>query len=173
MAIAEILFHEITEADIRKINASSNDAQTGGGARDLRFRMEFEPCLDRLFPEEVTYEGGTPYHIGMFEHYDANDKRTVERIRYAFQPTNARPGEVRIAQIHKVNFFLDVPELHGGDGLLFMAFIRKTDGVPQAQYFTERQIEAPDSNKVIAAAMHEALRKRRGKNAVVFSVELR
>lgn len=30
MAIAEVLCHEITEADIRKINATSNDAQTGG-----------------------------------------------------------------------------------------------------------------------------------------------
>lgn len=172
MAIAEVLCHEISEADIRKINASSNDAQTGGGARDLRFRMEFKPCLDRLFPDEVTYEGKTPYRIGMFEHYDSEGRRTVERVRYAFQPTNARLGEIRIAQINKVDFFLDVPELKGGDGLLFVAFIRKTEGLPQAQYLTERQIEAPGGNVIIAAAMHEALRKRRRNNAVVFSAEL-
>ena len=109
MAIAEVLFHEITEADIRKINATSNDAQTGGGARDLRFSIDYAPYLDRLFPKEVTYEGKTPYRIGMFEHYDANGKRTTESVRYAFQPTNARPREVRIAQISKLDFFLDLP----------------------------------------------------------------
>lgn len=169
MAIAEVLCHEITEADIRKINATSNDAQTGGGARDLRFSIAYAPCLDRFFPQEVTYEGRTPYRIGMFEHYAANGKRITERVRYAFQPTDARPREVRIAQISKLNFFLDLPEISGGDGVLFMAFIRKTDGIPQAQYLTEKQIEAEGSDPIIAAVMRDALSKRRGKNAVVFS----
>lgn len=173
MAIAEVLCHEITDADIRKINAASNDAQTGGGARNLRFSIDYVPCLDRFFPEEITYEGGTPYRIGMFEHYDASGKRTTECVRYAFQPTEARPREVRIAQINKLDFFLDLPELSGGDGILFMALIRKTDGIPQAQYLTERQIEAEGSNPVIAAAMRRALSKRKGKNAVVFSAELK
>lgn len=172
MAIAEVLCHEITEADIRKINAISNDAQTGGGARDLRFSIEYAPCLDRFFPQEVTYEGKTPYRIGIFEHYDVSGKRTTELVRYAFQPTDARPREVRIAQINKPGFFLDLPEIDDDDGVLFMAFIRKTDGIPQAQYLTERQIEADGGNLVIAAAMREALSKHRSNNAVVFSAEL-
>ena len=116
MAIAEVLCHEITEADIRKINATSNDAQTGGGARDLRFSIDYAPCLDRFFPQEVTYEGRTPYRIGMFEHYDANGKRTTERVRYAFQPTDARPREVRIAQISKLDFFLAEVQLEFQQG---------------------------------------------------------
>lgn len=173
MAITEVLCHEITEADIRKIKATSNDSQTGGGARDLRFSIDYAPCLDRFFPEEVTYEGGTPYRIGMVEHYDASGKRSTERVRYAFQPTGARPREVRIAQISKLDFFLDLPELVGGDGVLFMAFIRKTDSIPQAQYLTEKQIEAEGGHPVIAAAMRQALSERKGKNAVVFSAELR
>lgn len=173
MAIVEVLCHEITEADIRKINATSNDAQTGGGARDLRFSIDFAPCLDRFFSQEITVERNTPYRIGMFEHYDESGKRTTELVRYAYQPTNARPGEVRIAQINKVDFFLDLPAVKGGDGALFMAFIRKSEGIPQAQYLTERQIEAPGSHPVIAAAMREALSKRRGNNAVVFSATLK
>lgn len=48
MAIAEILFHEIADGDVRKFNAESNDADTGGGARDLRFSLRFEAVLDRL-----------------------------------------------------------------------------------------------------------------------------
>ena len=172
MTIAEVLFHEITEADIRKIYATSNDAQTGGGARDLRFSIEYAPYLDRLFPKEVTYENGTPYRIGMFEHYDASGMRTTERVHYAFQPTNARPREVRIAQISRLNFFLDLPTIHSEDGILFIAFIRKTNGMPQAQYLTEKQIGAKGGNPIIAAAMREALSKRRGNNAVVFAVKL-
>lgn len=173
MAIAEVLFREITEADIRKINASSNDSQTGGGARDLRFGIDFAPVLNRLFSEEIVYEGRTPYRVGVFEHYHANGERTSEQVRYAFQPTNARPGEVRIAQINKINFFMDLPEVCDADGILFIALIRKTEGFPQAQYLTERQIGASGSNPIIAAVMREAIRKRKGRNAVVFSVELK
>ncbi len=173
MTIVEVLCHEITEADVRKINATSNDSQTGGGARDLRFSIDYAPYLDRLFPQEITYEGRTPYRIGAFEHIDAKGKKTVEQVRYAFQPTNARAREVRIAQISKLNLFLDLPEISGADGVLFMAFIRKSEGLPQAQYLTERQIGAPGSNPVIAAAMRDALSKRRGKNAVVFAATLR
>lgn len=173
MAIAEVLCHEITEADIRKINATSNDALTGGGARDLRFSIDCAPCLNRFFPQEVSYEGHTPYRIGEFEHYDARGNRTVELVRYAFQPTDARPREVRIAQISKLGFFLDLPEINENDGVLFMAFIRKTDGIPQAQYLTERQIAADGGNPIICAAMREALNKHKGNKAVVFSAELK
>ncbi|MDN4509611.1 hypothetical protein [Gordonibacter sp. RACS_AR49] len=172
MAVKEVLFHEITEADIRKINALSNDSQTGGGARDLRFGIDFAPVLNRLFSEEVVYAGRTPYRVGAFEHCYANGDRTLEQVYYAFQPTNARPGEVRIAQINKVNFFQDLPTILDDDGILFMAFIRKTEGVPQAQYLTEKQIGASGSNPVIASAMREAIHKRKGRKAIVFSAEL-
>jgi hypothetical protein len=171
MAVAEILCHEITEGDIRKINAISNDADTGGGARDLRFSIDFAPCLDRLFPKEVT-QGRTPYRVGTFEHIDAKGRRTTCNVMYAFKPTKARPGEVRIAQINKVPFFSDIPKIHGADGLLFICFIRRTNGIPLAQYLTEKQMGSEESNQLIAGAMRSAIRKKRGNNAVVFSVRL-
>lgn len=49
MSVVEVLCHEMRPADILKIKAESNNANTGGGARDLRFRLEFAPCLDRFF----------------------------------------------------------------------------------------------------------------------------
>ena len=137
MAIAEVLCHEMTEADIRKANGTSNDAQSGGGARDLQFSIGFMPCLDRFFPQEVTHERKTPYRIGTFEHIDESGNRTTELVRYAFQPTSSRPTEVRIAQINKLSFFRDLPDLRESDGILFMAFIRKTNGIPQAQSYRE------------------------------------
>ena len=170
MAIEEILFHEITEADIRKINASSNNANTGGGARDLRFAKAFAPVLDRLFPPEIVYEGRTPYRVGSFEHVTAEGETIIDQMRYAFQPTTARPNEIRIAQINKTNSFLDLPDISDDDGVLFFAFIRRTCELPQ--YFTEKQIGDQGSNPIIASRMREALYERRGNKAVVFSVDL-
>ena len=173
MAISDVLCHEITDADVKKIKASSNDAQTGGGARDLRFTVDYAPFLDRFFPQETTTERGTPYRIGKFEHYYSSGKSITELVRYAYQPTDTRPREVRIAQINKLRLFLDIPDISADDGALFMAFVLKTDGIPQAQYLTQKQIEAKESNQIIAAAMREALDKRRGNNAVIFSTALR
>ena len=46
MSVVEVLCHEMRPADILKIKSESNNANTGGGARDLRFRLEFAPCLE-------------------------------------------------------------------------------------------------------------------------------
>lgn len=173
MAIVEVLCHEITEADIKKIQALSNDAKTGGGARDLRFSAQFIPVLDRFFPSDVTYERNTPYRIGEFEHTDIAGNKTIQQIRYAFQPTNARPNEVRLAQINKTELFSEIPDIEEGDGLLFIALVRRSDGMPQAQYLTQRQISDPTSNKIIAAAMDEAISNSKGNSAIIFSAELR
>ena len=46
MAIAEVLCHEITDADIRKINAASNDAQTGVSA-SITYHVSTDSFLKR------------------------------------------------------------------------------------------------------------------------------
>lgn len=173
MGVIEVLFHEITEADIKKINTESNDANTGGGARDLRFGIEHSPCLDRLFSQETVEERGIVYRVVSFDYIDRDGvRKTVEDVKYAFRPTNSRPSEVRIAQINKLPFFKDIPPDRGEDDILFMAFIRMSHGNPQAQYLTQRQIENPASNPIIASALREALRTRRKNCAVIFSVEI-
>ena len=42
--VARILYREITEGDLRKVLAKSNDSDTGGGARDLRFGFVSGAC---------------------------------------------------------------------------------------------------------------------------------
>ena len=141
-----------------RIGPRGRSASCGNGlfAQCVRLRSEINP----------------PYKIAEFEHLGADKTRTVETVRYAFKPTNSRPTEVRIAQINKLNFFLDLPDIAEGDGMLFMAFIRKSSGLSQAQYLTEKQISHPRSNKIIAAAMYEAIEEKHGNDAVVFSVDL-
>lgn len=174
LGIEEVLCHEFQEGDYAKASAASNKADTGGGARDLRFRPKFAPSLDRLFPREVTVERNTPYRIGSFKYIGPDGVWHIEEtVRYAFRPTEARPGERRIAQIDRNLFFRNAPHPKEGDGLIFVAFIRWPSGLPQMQYLTERQIRNSKSNRVIAAAMSEAMQARHGKNAIVFAAELR
>ena len=173
MDIAEILFHEIADGDVRKFNAESNDADTGGGARDLRFSLRFEAVLDRFFPQDAIKEGRKSYRLGDFVYKDTDGQMKVQRnIHYDFQPTNARPNELRICQLSKVPFFQQLPELQPGDGRLFVAFIRMTEGLPQMQFLTERQILDKNSNALIAAEMRDAIEHTRKGNSVVVAVEM-
>lgn len=173
MSIAEILFHEIADGDIRKFNAESNDAHTGGGARDLRFSLKYGAVLDRLFSKEIIKEGQKAYRLGTFTYKDTDGKVKIQpSIHYDFQPTDARPNELRICQLSKIPFFQNLPERHPDDGRLFVAFMRMTEGLPQMQFFTERQIINPDSNPLIAAEMRKAIQLTRKGNSVVFAIEM-
>lgn len=172
MAIEEVLLHEISEADLRKASATSNDAQTGGGARDLRFRMLFADCLDRFFPEEVSTEKGVQFRIGEFEYLDPSGAIHIDKLKYAFQPTHSRSNEVRIAQINKAQVFRDLLELPPTDDMLFIALIRFSKGLPRIQYLTASHILDDDSNRQIADALREALNNRKPRQSVIFSLRL-
>lgn len=175
MAIAEILFHEIASGDVRKFNASSNDAGTGGGARDLRFGMLYEHALDRLFPKEIVTERGHEYRLGTFYYKDADGvEHEQDNVHYAFKPkTDGKRREVRLCQLNKIPFFQKLPDLEPDDGLLFVAFIRMTEGLPQMQFLTEKQINDPNSNQIIAAAMRKAIDTRAKGTSVKFTVKRR
>lgn len=173
MRLVEVLFHQITEADIKKVEASSNNAETGGGARDLRFSIRFKDCLDRFFPEVVTKDGKSEYKIGSFRYIDSsNHEQVITNVKYAFKPTASRPNEIRIAQINTLEFFRDMPVLSHDDGLLFMCFMRFDEGLPLAQYVTQKRSCAPKSSRKIAEAMARAIDETKGNSAVVFSVSL-
>lgn len=89
-----IIYKKIVPGDFRKFRAESNDAPTGGGARDLRFSPanEFMPQFNRMFKTpgvegtltgELYWHGLPPSNV------------------IIHQPTNARPNEVRIGTVHQ------------------------------------------------------------------------
>lgn len=170
MAVLEVLCHEILPGDIRKIQAQSNDSNTGGGARDLRFSKEkFGSALDRLFSTETVAVRDIQCRIGEFAYIDeSGQEKSVDRVLYAFQPTSARPTEVRIAQISKLPFMRGISKYSSEDGSLFIAFVRMDKGVPHAHLLTEKQIANPKSNRQIARAMREAKHACRQGSAVIF-----
>ena len=89
-----VIYKKIVPGDFKKFRAESNDAPSGGGARDLRFRPanEFTAQFSIMF----AVPGANATLTGQF--YWEGLTPTDVKIH---QPTNSRPGEVRIATVHE------------------------------------------------------------------------
>lgn len=96
-----VVFREVLPGDLRKFRAESNDADTGGGARDLRFRegSRMSPVLARMFPNPADEAGVTRGDVYWVTSDDTAASGQVEFWR----PTDARPNEVRLGRIYVVN----------------------------------------------------------------------
>ena len=90
-----VLYKKIVPGDIRKFRAESNDADSGGGARDLRFSPAnmFFPILKRIFPNEGA--NGKTYTGTLLWENQPSTKVTIHA------PTKSRANEVRIAKVHE------------------------------------------------------------------------
>lgn len=107
--VARILYKEIVAGDLRKIHAESNDADTGGGARDFRFGSytNIAAIVLQMFPnlvEENRRRNGiivpTAIYSGHFYWKDRNG-RVCSTVSYFEPPTDARPSEGRITRVHE------------------------------------------------------------------------
>lgn len=89
-----ILFKRIVPGDIRKLNAESNDARTGGGARDFRFSPAniFWPVFKQMFPA-VDSQGRL--------HATFKWENGTETSTLVFPPTPSRSSECRIASVNE------------------------------------------------------------------------
>src|SRR5581483_1457775 len=97
---AIVFFQETKPDDIDKYFMHSNDADTGGGARDLRIRPanEFWKDLSPFFPEEIStrQRSGTVYSADRRQ-----ENKTVSAKVSLWGPTNTR-SEVRIGRFYTV-----------------------------------------------------------------------
>ena len=91
-----ILFKQVTEAIVRNAQNESADADSGGGARDLRLGpYDFiHPFMKQMFP---LIRRGDERPIRWTKVTWGNGNR-VQELEY-WPPTNARPNEGRIAKI--------------------------------------------------------------------------
>ncbi len=96
-----ILFQETRAATVRKAQNISNDAPSGGGARDLRLNPYdvFEPFMERLLPnvQQERRPGGGIANVRTATVTWENGNESAE-LQY-WPPTNARPFEGRITRI--------------------------------------------------------------------------
>jgi hypothetical protein len=95
-----LYFQEILPGDVRKYHTESANAQTGGGARDLRISPAgvFEPILRRMFPNATGQAGVTEGEV-VWATSTGDDDSTPVRF---WSPTAARPNELRIGRFYDI-----------------------------------------------------------------------
>ncbi len=158
-----VVYKEIVEGDFRKFRAESNDAPTGGGARDLRFRPYdvFAPVFEQLFPGkrmEARTRGKTRTQVEILVgHFHwLNDRGGVESMEATFEPpTDARAGEGRIAVVYKYPCFNNLPPTN--EGRMLVLLIQHSNGQVWPRFATEDSLRSGDWNEEVARNLLQCL----------------
>lgn len=149
-AIIRVLFMDIADGDRLKFEARSNISNTGGGARDLRFRpsAEFFPFFGRMFPGRettLTRRRGASIEIEVlfgearWEEGGAERRGTVR----VWPPTDVRPNECRIAKISSLGLSGCIADDPNGGRSVFMMF-QQADGTVRLYFTTETSLRNDD-----------------------------
>lgn len=149
-----IIYKEIKPGDLRKFRAESNDATTGGGARDLRFRPHerFDPIFERMFPDTVT-ERRKSVRVGTVHWHDGKHQQRRE-AKY-WPPTEARPGEGRWAKVHLFPPFQ--AEMPDDQGRLVILLIQNSKDEVWLRIETEMELRSPDWDQRVVNAIFECI----------------
>jgi len=153
--IARIVYKEILEGDRRKFEAQSNDAQTGGGARDLRFRPydKFLPVFERLFPDKDEND----ICVGRFTWMEG--KKQDSNDAFFHPPTNARPNEGRIASVDKFLPLNSLPPQE--DGTTILMIIQRDDGTVWPSFTTDVSLASGAWHEAVSNIVLTCLRAHR------------
>lgn len=136
-----IVYKEIVEGDVLKMQAKSNLTPSGGGARDLRFpKAKFHEVMHRIFTKVVQLKDGRECREAEVLYLDPNGNKRFTTLKY-WPATNARPTEERIGQIH------DSPALGknppaSDKGRVFVTLTKFDDGIVRCAYAYEDDLVA-------------------------------
>ena len=138
--VKRIVFKEAVEGDFRKFQAMSNDSDSGGGARDIRFRPhdKFDPIFERLFPNQTVISGAM-VRAGEFFWKGSGGAEESAEARY-WPPTKARPGEGRVATVHKYPPF-EVPQ-PTDKGRVVVLLVQRDDDKVWPEFATEDDLRS-------------------------------
>ena len=173
--VARILYKELVEGDLRKLRAESNDADTGGGARDFRFGSyrTLLPVIKAMFPrtaQEDRKRNGVVAQIDVFKGtFYWKSATGVESKEAIFEPpTDARPSEGRIARVHEYPCF-DASNVKIGVGnRVLLLLIQLDDGTVWPHYAEEKSLRTPNAwHPVVARELLDCLDAKRPANQVV------
>lgn len=161
-----VVYKEILEGDLLKLQAQSNFTLTGGGARDLRLPWRtFRGVMHRIFTKEATGRGGKKIRVADVIYLDDNEQPHSTRLEY-WPATGARPTEDRISKVHKS------PALGGklpdsGRGKVFVLLIQFSDGTVRCTYAYEddlrKDVWAPELSAAIRACIASTAAKNLGR----------
>lgn len=174
--IARIVFRQILDGDRLKFIAQSNITDSGGGARDLRFRSwdKMQKTLRKLFPGTRTEKrrrgtgNALDVYTGHLSWLQKNGKE-VSKEAVLEPPTHARPNEGRITRVHEYECFT-INQPVAGSGRLIALFVQKDDGSVWPFVITERSLEHDKWNPAVAEFLLSALNapRREGNAAYGF-----
>lgn len=148
--ITRVLWREIRQGDRRKFSATSNDTQSGGGARDLRFRgdEELENIIVAMFPHAESAirrreSGGqvTVYRGTFCWNVEVSGNVVTRSVpAYMEPPTDTRPTEWRIPRVHTYEVFqAPIPPDALNDRVLLL-LIQTKDGNIWPRFATESSL---------------------------------
>ena len=144
--IVRVLLQNIEDGDRRKFKARSNDADSGGGARDLRFRpeTEFFPFFKKMFPNQRSQKRTSKGVVEEIEvlsctvGWDENGQEKSATME-VWPATNARPNECRIARISSFGLYDLIKDDPSNGRSVFMLFQQK-NGVILLYFTTETSL---------------------------------
>jgi hypothetical protein len=181
--VQRIVFKQIVYGDFRKFEAQSNDAHTGGGARDLRFRPyeEFAKVFCLLFPTVRTEQrrrGGRRVDVAIqVGHLYWFDKGKDAAKEATFEPpTDVRPREGRLPIVHTYPPFNRIVQIWPENsweedrralkvqGRLVLLLVQRDDGSVWAEFATEKSLNSGAWEDSVASPILRTLNaKRRSK----------
>jgi hypothetical protein len=145
-SLLRYVFREVLAGDTRKFKAQSNDATTGGGARDFRFRPydKFGGIFEQMLSSRKT-------ELRLRDGVRVPQELYTSRVRVVGQngayvdkpiefepPTTARPDEGRLTRLS--SYGLEVPSGNGGRILLLL--YQTGDSQLWLNFVTQQQLEA-------------------------------
>ena len=178
--VKRVVFKQIVWGDFRKFEARSNDADTGGGARDLRFRphAEFAEVFRLLFPatrtEQRRREGenvSVEVLVGRL-HWSDGGKDVSKEATFE-TPTTARAGEGRIPTVYRYPPFNHIiavwPEdkwekdkwTLKGEGRLVLLLVQRDDGTVWPEFATEKSFNSGVWEDSVARPILRSLNAKR------------
>ncbi|WP_186423782.1 hypothetical protein [Lacrimispora celerecrescens] len=145
-----VVYKKIVDGDLRKFSATSNDQQTGGGARDLRFSPanEFMNVFEKMFPQ---YENGLLRGSFSWKDYPLTNV-------FIHPPTNSRPNEIRIATVHECFPTEVIPE-EANDCILLL--IQDVNGEIWPYFTSEYSLQHDNWHPYIKEEILKGMKARR------------
>ena len=159
-----VLYQEVRNATILKVRTESAEADTGGGARDLRLSpySQFRPFMERMLTRVEVRGADAAVRLGTATWSPG----TVTREIAFWPPTNARPNEGRIATISSLPPLMNPPEDLAGSVFLF---VQDENDLIWVRYATSEQLRG--SMPEVGNAIRECLRRSVGKRIATGYIE--
>lgn len=144
-ALLRLVFREVLSGDRRKFEANSNNANTGGGARDFRFSPydKFDGIFERMLTDrrkESRTRNGKKISEEIYTSFvnvvKANGSAITKTIEFE-PPTTARPNEGRLTRLN--HYGLEVPSIN--EGRILLLLYQTGDTRLWLNFVTENQLQ--------------------------------